>query len=737
MKKIIFYLILSVLIFPLKAQEITGKVVDAKTGSSLSGVLVALASSQTMTVTDYSGTFSLRMSRDTDTLIVKMLSYKTKHQQVIAGHSYIIKLEPSTYELRQVVISATSSEAQNASVSLAKIDLNLKPVNTSQEILRIIPGLFIAQHEGGGKAEQIFLRGFDMDHGTDISVNVDGLPVNMVTHAHGQGYADLHFLIPETVERIEFEKGPYDVHYGDFQTGAFVNFRTKDWLKHNRIQMEMGMFNTRRLLTMFNIIHNQQQSAYIASEYMLTDGFFDRSQNFSRLNIFAKYVNNISRNTRLTAEFNVFKTRWDAAGLIPQRAVDQGIIDRYGEIDSSGGGITHRNNLIFSIQTKLSPHSHFINNFYFSDYAFNLFSDFTFYLHDTVNGDAINQREKRQIYGYNFHYITTNGNATFTLGGGIRYDDINDLELSHVKNRKLLDIITLDDVDETNAFFYGSWSYGFRHFLLTLGSRLDYFYFLVTDKISQKYSPASFNRYIISPKLRLSYSFSDRLQVYFKAGKGFHSNDARTILWQNQNLVPVAYGSDIGFIYRPVDNLVLSLAGWYLYLEQEYVFSGDEGTVEASGQTQRKGIDFSTHLEITPWLYARLDLNCAEPRNLHATEGAVYVPLAPVFSSVGGLYLRNFHGLTGSLTYRHLGPRPADEFNYLQTSPYTVFDASLGYNYHNFQIGIDIENLFNTQWKDAQFETTTRLPGEDQPHTDICFTPGTPFTLRTRLALRF
>ena len=739
MKRLYIFMIAIIGVISVYAQEITGKITDANTGLPLSGVFVRDLSHSRIVRSASDGEFSLPFAGDSIVLEFQKLSYKTKTLIIRKPGFYKISLSPTQINLKQVVVvAAPSGIEQTPMQTLTKIDLQLKPVNTSQEILRLIPGLFLAQHEGGGKAEQIFLRGFDMDHGTDISINVDGLPVNMVTHAHGQGYADLHFLIPETVDYIQFEKGCYNPQYGDFQTGAYVNFKTKDRLPYNVINIQGGSFNTARLLTMFNLFdkNDLRRSAYIASEYMITDGFFDRSQNFNRLNIFLKYIDQLSDKTSLTMEGNIFKTRWDAAGLIPERAVSEGMIDRFGEIDSSGGGMTHRNNLIFKLHTKLNNHSSISNNFYFTDYGFNLFSDFTFFLHDSINGDGIEQSEKRKIYGYNFRYLNVGKNSVSLIGGGFRYDDINDLALSHVHQRELLNRITLNDVDQTNAFFFAQQSYMLGKFTARLGLRGDYFYFLVIDKLQPKYMPAVYRKFLLSPKLTLSYNVNTNMQIYWKAGKGFHSNDARVIEKQNQDVVPIAYGSDLGIIYRPVSNVVINAALWYLYLRQEFTFSGDEGTIEANGPTQRKGFDLSAHLQLTENLYARLDVNYAIARKLTTENMGIYVPLAPRLSSMGGLYLADFHGFSGSITYRYLGVRPADDFNHLQTQPYTVVDASADYHYKKLALGLSIENLLNTPWRDAQFETTTRLPGETEPHTDICFTPGTPFSLKVHFEVR-
>lgn len=743
MKKILFLLIiLSLSVYNLDAQDvIRGVVVDAQTGKTIPGVNVSAKSGKIGTVTDVDGNFILNTKEDSLKLRFSSVGYQTKYLVLKKGENKKVKIQPASVSISQIYVH---NSTENAMQSISKIDLRLKPVNTSQEILRIIPGLFIAQHEGGGKAEQIFLRGFDMDHGTDISVNVDGMPVNMVSQAHGQGYADLHFLIPETVDNIEFEKGTYNPEYGDFETGAYINFHTKNYLKHNRIQLEYGMFNTKRLLAMFNLFgkDNTKQSAYIATEYMLTDGFFDLNQNFNRLNTFFKYQNHLDKKNLLTIEANIFKTRWDAAGLIPLRAVKEKIIDRFGTLDSCGGGQTHRNDLIFRLSSQLSDNANITNMFYFTDYAFDLHSNFTFFLHDTINGDQIRQSESRKVYGYKFVYSQKNSfnnwNFLTKAGVGLRYDDINNLALSHTKDRdSIIKRIELGDVDETNFYGFFNEIINRGQWLLKIGARVDNFDFIYVNKLLPKYKVANYSKTVFSPKMTIAYSANSTLQIYLKAGEGFHSNDARMIGETSNDILPKAYGSDLGLIVKPTDNVIFNLAFWALYLEQEYVYSGDEGGIEACGKTFRKGVDFSSHLQFTDWLFAKVDLNYAVPRNIDVSDGGIYIPLAPVFSSVGGIYFSHSSGINGSLTYRYLGKRPADEYYKLATSPYTVVDASLNYTTKKFELGFSIENLLNTPWRDAQFETTTRLRNEKLPVTDIDFTPGTPFALKARLALFF
>lgn len=311
MKKHVF---IFTLLFSLTAfsQSQKGIVID-ENGKPIENATISNPKSNTHSHTNETGIFNIDKSNIGDVLNVIALGYK-KMIYTITNSEISIVMESDSFKLEEVIIQSKIG-AINV---ISKIDLETTPVNSSQEILRKVPGLFIGQHAGGGKAEQMFLRGFDIDHGTDIAINVDGMPVNMVSHAHGQGYADLHFVIPETVEKIDFGKGTYYANKGDFATAGYVDFGTKEKLDFS-IGVEVGQFNTFRTVGMFDLLgNNKKQSAYIATEYILTDGPFDSPQNFNRINLFGKYSFVLEDNSRFSVSASHFTSKWDASGQIPR-----------------------------------------------------------------------------------------------------------------------------------------------------------------------------------------------------------------------------------------------------------------------------------------------------------------------------------------------------------------------------------------------------------------------------------
>lgn len=687
-----------------------------------------------------SGAFSIDGVKLNDTLLITHISYNPQTVVISSWDNLEILMTESSFELAEVEVSH-SVKAIN---SITEVDVELVPVGSSQEVLRKVPGLVIGQHAGGGKAEQIFLRGFDIDHGTDISINVDGMPVNMASHAHGQGYADLHFVIPETVEEVDFGKGPYYADQGNFNTAGYVNFKTRDKLEESLVSLEYGQFNTLRALGMFNLLKNRpKQDAYVAGEFQLTDGPFESSQNFNRINILAKYNTVISQGQSLSVQASYFNSKWDASGQIPVRAVENGTISRFGAIDDTEGGNTHRINAAMNHKAILGEHTTVTSNAYYSRYGFELYSNFTFFLNDSVNGDQIKQLERRNLAGFeskvNHHFHLKNGTIRLNGGLGMRYDDVNDVELSRTANRdSLITPLALGDIDESNIYAFVGADFEFGDFLINPAIRLDHFKFDYHNKLDSVYNNKSEQAIKPSPKLNFIYSPSKKYQVYLKTGMGFHSNDTRVVIAnRGRRTLPTAYGADLGTILKTIDNLMVNIAGWYLHLEQEFVYVGDEAVVEPSGRTQRFGADFSIRYQPLKWIFIYADFNYANARSMDDPKGENYIPLAAELTSVGGITFDHPIGIKAGLNYRWIGDRPANEDNSIIAKGYFVADANLSYTWRRWTAGIMIQNLFNTDWNETQFATESRLANEVESVEEIHFTPGTPFFIRGKLSVTF
>ncbi len=751
MKKIYIILLISIFAFSVNAQTGTlqGIVSDKISKKTLPFSTISIENTDLQTVSNESGVFFFKkMKQGRYKIVTRFIGYKTQTEEITiaedAKTTLNIALEASPMLLEELFVSSAEAHKQQI---INKIDINTRPLSNSQEILRMVPGLFIGQHAGGGKAEQIFLRGFDIDHGTDIQLAVDGMPVNMVSHAHGQGYADLHFVIPELVENVDFKKGVYHADKGNFATAGWVNFHTKNTLETNLVKVEGGQFKTLRGLVAVNLLgekaRQKEQFAYAAAEYNFSDSYFDSPQNFKRLNLFAKYNGRLSPTTYLKLTGSHFASDWRHSGQIPDRSVADGSVSFFGAIDDTEGGITSRSNVNLEFLTNTRNGGFLKNQFFYTNYNFELYSNFTFFLVDSVNGDQIKQKEARNLFGYNGSYsLPVNflgKKMTTTAGIQYRQDLTKDTELSYTLNReKVITPLKLGDISEANLGVYldGNLSLSNR-WTLNLGVRYDYFQNQYLDKLDNN-TKGTASAGSIFPKINLYYTPNPQFQFYLNTGRGFHSNDSRVVVPQNgREILPAAYGSDLGITWKPTPRLVLNSALWYLWLDQEFVYVGDAGVVEPSGKTRRMGFDVSARYQLTPQLFADFDANLTQPRALGTPKGENFLPLAPVFTSVGGLSLYNKTGFNGSLRYRFMGNRPANEDNSVVAKGYFVTDLQLNYTKKRYSLGISVYNLFNTQWKETQFNTESRLKNEAEAVEEIHFTAGSPFFARGSLSVFF
>ena len=729
--------------------SIGGAVTD-KQHTPLSDVNILILELNKGTSSDKLGRYTIKnIPAGNYTVVFTSVGYRSSEKSITisANETAVVNatLEQGELVLADVVIRDQHDREVN---TISQVDIKLRPVNTSQDILRMVPGLFIAQHAGGGKAEQIFLRGFDIDHGTDINLEVDGLPVNMVSHAHGQGYSDLHFVIPELVSSVDFNKGPYYAGKGNMTTAGYASFSTPAILGQNMVKVEGGRFGTLRNVNAVNILQNQQgdwrTNAYIASEYFRTDGYFLENQHFNRLNLMGKL--NAYRGDReaFTIGLSTFNSRWDASGQIPLRAVEDGTISRFGAIDPTEGGETSRTNAWLRYLKTTANGGIFENQFYYSKYDFNLVSNFTFFLNDPVDGDQITQNESRNIWGYKGSYsldYTVGGKLLRSeVGAGFRYDDVNDIHLYRTRSRKHYHgDVARGDIDETNLYAFVNETLQVNDkFTINAALRFDHFTFNYIDALAADYKRQSISRTVVSPKLNLNYDASRSVSLFLKSGIGFHSNDTRVVVAQEgKEILPRALGVDVGANVKVTDKILLTTALWMLDLEQEFVYVGDEGVVEPGGETRRKGIDVSLRYQALPWLYVDADVNWTDPKAKGEPEGEDHIPLAPTFTTIGGLSAKLPNGFNASLRYRYLGDRAANEDNSIVAKGYFLLDAVVKYARKSWELSITAENLLNQEWNEAQFDTESRLFNEADSVSEIHFTPGSPFFLKAGISFFF
>ena len=687
-------------------------------------------------------------------------------------------------QLEKILVKGDDAYSTASSKSIRKFDLNIRPIHTAQDMLQLAPGLIVTQHAGGGKAEQIFLRGFDADHGTDVAISTDGIPVNMVSHGHGQGYADLHYVMPELVESIDLFKGPYFARHGNFSTAGSIMFRTKDYIDENTVKIEGGEFNTQKVTGLFQMPGSgEYQSAYFGAQFYNTDGPVEREQNFQRSNLFGKFHTHLNETNELTFSVNSFSSAWDASGQIPQRAVDNGLITRFGTIDDLEGGQTGRQNLNLTYTVIREDNSQFFIQPYFSRYNFKLFSNFTFFLDDPENGDMIEQTDDRTLLGLNTEYQFKRSirsmQSTTTLGSGFRSDDIA-VSLWHSPNRRRLTQRVDSGIIERNLFLWVQEELVVNSKLrLQLGLRGDYFTFNVEDhldalsdaSITLPHASGYAQQAMLNPKFNLVYSPLHSTDIFLNFGTGFHSNDARDVVIEqtisdlervfsrqglhdtqiNERLaqlnfdpahsgirtLPRAIGAEIGTRHQFWNRLSIGIAGWWLELDEELVFVGDAGETEISGKSRRIGIDIEGRAQLLSWLWVDTDVNLSSGKFVDEPSDANEIPLAPRMTSTGGLTAAHPSGFGANLRYRHIGDRPANEDSSVTAEGYTLVNIGLSYAFGPFKYFATVENLFDVDWNEAQFDTESRLGNETSPVSEIHFTPGNPRNIQAGISYQF
>lgn len=627
-------------------------------------------------------------------------------------------------------------------------DLELRPSNTPSDVLRLIPGLIIGQHHGGGKADQILFRGFDSDHGTDFAVFVDGIPVNMVSHAHGQGYADLHWLIPETIEKVEIYKGAYFAHLGDFATSGAMNIITKKRDKDSTLTVTGGSYDTQRYVGILAPPEGTLFKPYIAGEIYHNDGAFKNPNNYIRYNILTKFNLFSTANSNLNFFGTFFKTAWDASGEIPARQVRSREIGRFGSNDPSEGGNSQRQNLNFNYNYT-DANQIFNAQTWASWYKLQLWSNFSLFFNDPVNGDAIEQNDKRFLAGNNINY-RRNYNLwglpveTF-VGFQSRFDHVR-VGLFHQSDRQRFSTESNNLVRQTSLSWFAQQEIKPTDWLRTqLGVRVDNFWY----RVGQLGDPASMSSpisgdgsaSIANPKLNFIFTpFQDNnvakgTDLFLNFGGGFHSNDARVFVQDPEKKIPRFWGGELGSRSRLYDRLDVALSYWRSYLESELVFVGDEGTFEPAGPSNRHGVESEFRYDILPWLSYDLDLSYTWARFTNGDK----VPLAPRFLAYTGVTARHDSGVQARLQMRHIGRRYSIEDGSILTPTSTIFDLFLKYVWKRYEFFVQFQNLANTKWRGAEHAFESRTASEvaaGQPgQLDAHFTPGDPFTVKAGLTV--
>jgi len=677
-----------------------------------------------------------------------------------------------------VVATGVSKMTAASAGDIGNTEIQSEPLLRPAAILENVPGLIVTQHSGEGKANQYFLRAFNLDHGTDLALEVDDMPVNMPTHAHGQGYSDFNFVIPELAADLHYKKGPYYADEGDFATAGTARVGLvnevqssatgaigQDGYRRGLLVGSTGLFGG-NLIGAAEVYHN--------------DGPFDVPDDYNRLNGLLRYFRGDSLDY-FTLTAMAYSGNWNSTDQVPLRAVSEGIIDRFGTLNPTDGGVSTRSSLSFS-RVKSTDTEQVQVSAYLIRYKLDLWSTFTYYLRDPVNGDQMLQQDDRVVYGFKASksWFTSIAGAPTTnvIGVQTRVDDIKDVGIFSTFERQIIGTTQNASVLESNGAVYAeSSTQWLDHVQTIIGVREDQFDFDVKDKMLNPDGSCNINSdplgcvtgskraAIFSPKLGLIFGPWEKTTYFVNIGDGYHSNDARGVTRSGENpdqspVTPLtrATGGEVGVATKLIPGLDTRLDVFELKLKSELVFDGDAGVTSPSGATTRTGIEWGNTYHINEWLSAQLDtaftrarfdhdsapddLGCADaaPTNPCAVPIAIvgrYIPNSPTNVTDAGLTAQRESGWFGALRARHFGESPLVEDNSAKSPAYTTVDAQFGFRAAKWLAAIDVFNIADVKWNDIEYYYVSRLRNEASPSADYVVHPGVPRTARARFQYQF
>jgi outer membrane receptor protein involved in Fe transport len=654
--------------------------------------------------------------------------------------------EPSPARLDEVRVTAKYEDLLGAADSASDGVIpgavaRQLPLLRPAEALELVPGLVITQHSGAGKGNQYFLRGFNLDHGTDFLFRVAGMQVNLPTHGHGQGYADLNFLIPELVETIRYSKGPYQAQDGDFATAGAAKIDYVRALPGSLAQIGYGENGYGRLLLAGSpaVAHG---TLLYGLELGTGDGPWENPDNYRRYNGVLRLSRGGADNGWALTAMG-YGANWDATDQIPLRAVHDGRLCRFCAVDPGDGGESHRYSLSMD-WARGGPESSTRANAYVLDYRLNLWSNFTYFLAEPVNGDQFEQVDERTVWGLNASH-TWNGNwgsrpVENTLGLQLLHNDIHTVGLFATRARNRLSVTREDSVRETRGGLYFEnrvdWSPVLRSIA---GLRYDTVRHSVSSDNPFNSGSGSDGQW--SPKLSLAFGPWSRTEFYANYGYGFHSNDVRgatirvdPVTGDPAPQVPALVqgkGGELGVRTGLLPGLQSTLALWRLDLDSELVYVGDAGTTEPSFASRRQGVEWATSWAATRWLSLNLDLAWTRARFVDNPAGD-RIPGAIETAASFIAAVDNLDGWFGAVKLNYFGPRPLVEDNSVRSSSSTLANARVGYRLTpKVSAWLDVFNLFERDVSDIEYFYQSRLPGEPADGlADIHFHPAEPRTLR-------
>lgn len=627
------------------------------------------------------------------------------------------------------LIGQTPSASQGR---FSQEQLELRPLNRAGDVLELIPGMIATQHSGTGKANQYFVRGINLDHGTDFALRLNGVPMNLPSHGHGQGYLDINWLIPELIDRVDYRMGPYYADVGDFSSAGAADVWLRREMPHGIASVTVGAFDYYRVLVADSTRLGAGNLLY-AYESVFYDGPWDLPEDYNKFNGLLRWsLGDDLEGVALTAQ--AYRGYWNATNQIPQRAVDAGMIGRFGTLDPSDAGETSR----VWLNAEYWQEDDFWTtraNAYVTYYDMDLFSNFTFYLEDPINGDQIEQVDRRVYSGVNLSHTYRGDWADHTLGFQFRNDNIYDLRLNRTRQREHLETVRQDDVDQQSfSLYYVNETYLTDWARTYVGLRGDAYRFHTTSFVDPADSGTK-SAEVFSPKTGLVLGPWADTELFLNWGQSFHSNDARGVNSASDPANPLVKsdGSEIGVRSWLTPNWNSTVSFWYLEIDSELVFVGDAGTTEPGPASHRFGVTYTNYWQATDWLMLDADYAFVRPR----FENGERIPNAVENVLSTGFTIRQPESpWYGTFRLRHYGPAALVEDNSARSGTTTVANVQLGYDTDRFNLAVDIFNLFDSDDYDITYFYESQplgLPAAEDYH----FHPVEPIMARATATWKF
>ena len=742
---------------PPEPGRVVGTVIEAATGAPLAGVNVVL-SDRRNAVSRADGQFEIAgVPAGVYTLRASSVGFDdvTRAVTVPAGGVARVDLAlvPGDADLGEVVVEGRAINLVGVATAasqgvVGQEQIRLRPLLRVGEVLETIPGTIVTQHSGSGKANQFFLRGFNLDHGTDFSATLEGVPMNLPTHAHGQGYLDLNLLIPEIIDRVAFEKGPQNVEAGDFSTAGRAEIRLARRLSAGIAKAEVGADDgVGALVANSSAVGGGDLLYALRGRYY--EGPWVEPENSGLVSGVAKFSRGTEANGLSLTALGYY-TDWDATDQVARRAVETGQISRLGTLDPTNGGTTGRYTLSGALTSTTASAARTRVEAYAAYYHLNLFSNFTYFLDNPERGDQFEQEDRRLYAGGGVsHQWLMPGlgrGGVNTVGADLRHDQIFGVGLFRTQDRVRFGTVRDDEVAETTVGAYARnetrWTDWLR---TTVGLRADVFRFDVASDV--EVNSGTETAFIASPKIGLALGPWRSTEVYANAGLGFHSNDARgtTIAVDPVTREPVdrvdplvrTRGAELGVRTAAVAGLQSTVALWAIGLDSELLFVGDAGGTEASDASLHYGVEWTNHYQATDWLDATLDVALTESRFTDVgDEDRIENSIGRIVT--GGLYAGRETGPVGALQVRHFGPRPLTGDGTVTSSATTLVNAKAGWRFGLVAVSLDVLNLLDSEDADVSYFYPSRLRGEPEGGVeDVHVHPVLPRTVRLTGQVRF